>query len=149
MPAVCRPALREDASRLHDIRRRSILELAPAEMSGAEVQAWAERLTLDRMARKLRELEVWVVECEGVVAGWGAVRGGRLEGLYIAAECAGQGIGAGLLDRLERLIFERGFPLVHLEASANARGFYLRFGYRAIGPRTPQGAWPMVKRQIG
>jgi GNAT superfamily N-acetyltransferase len=148
MPAVFRPALREDAGCLHDIRRRSILELALPEMSAAEAQAWAERLTLAGMARKLRELEVWVAECEGVVAGWGAVRGDRLEGLYIAAEFARQGIAAGLLDRLERLVFERGFPLLHLEASANARGFYLRYGYRAIGPRTPQGAWPMVKEHV-
>jgi putative acetyltransferase len=149
MPAVYRPALREDAGCLHDIRRRSILELASPEMSGAEALAWAERLTPAGMEQKLRELEVWVAERDGIVAGWGAICGDRLEGLYIAAEFAGQGIGAGLLGRMEGLIFERGFPLVHLDASVNARGFYLRYGYRAIGTQTPKGAWPMVKQQNG
>lgn len=63
----------------------------------------------------------------------------------MAAEFAGQGVGAGLLDRLEGLMRERGLRSIHLEASSNARGFYLRRGYQASGPQTPQGAWPMVK----
>ena len=143
--AVYRPALREDASHLHEIRRRSILKLAPPGMSVAESRAWAERLTLAGMEQKLREFEIWVAELGAVLAGWGAICGDRLEGLYVAAEFAGQGIGAGLLDKLEGLMRERGLLSVHLEASSNARSFYLRRGYRATGPQTPQGAWPMVK----
>src|SRR3954464_14362906 len=148
MGAVYRLAVRKDANRLHDIRRRSILELAPPAMPAAEAQAWAERLTLSGMERKLRELEVWVAELEGVVAGWGAICGDMLEGLYTAPEFAGQGVGAGLLGMLEGLMREREFPSVRLEASSNARGFYLRRGYRATGPQTPQGAWPMVKEHL-
>ena len=75
------------------------------------------------MERKLRELEVWVAELDGIVAGWGAIRGDMLEGLYTAPEFAGQGVGAGLLDMLEGLMRERGFPSVQAEASSNARGF--------------------------
>jgi putative acetyltransferase len=146
MGAVHRLAMRKDASHLYDIRRRSILELAPPAMPGAEAQAWATQLTLSGMERKLRELEVWVAELDGgVAAGWGAIRGNMLEGLYTAPEFAGQGVGAGLLGMLEALMREREFPSVRLEASSNARGFYLRRGYRAAGPQTPQGAWPMAK----
>lgn len=148
MAAVYRPAMRKDASRLHDVRRRSILELAPPTMPAAEAQAWAERLTLSGMERKLRELEVWVAERGGIAAGWGAIRGDCLEGLYTAPEFAGQGVGAGLLDRLEGLMRERKFPSVRLEASLNARGFYLGRGYRATGPQTSKGAWPMVKEHL-
>jgi len=148
MGAIYRLATREDASRLYDIRRRSILKLAPLTMPAAEAQAWAERFTLAGMEQKLRELEVWVAEQEGIVAGWGAIRGDTLEALYAAPECAGQGVGAGLLGMLEGLMREREFPSVRLEASSNARGFYLRRGYRATGPQTPQGAWPMVKGHL-
>ena len=80
MHVVYRPALREDASRLHEIRRRSILELSPPEMSLAESQAWAERLTLAGMEQKLGEFEIWVAELGAVLAGWGAIRGDRLKG---------------------------------------------------------------------
>jgi len=145
MGAIYRLAVREDASRLYDIRRRSILELAPPMIPAVEAQAWAERLTLAGMERKLRELEVWVAERGGIVAGWGAIRGDTLEGLYAAPESAGQGVGGGLLDRLEGLMRGRGIQAVRAEASSNARDFYLRRGYRAKGPQTPKGAWPIAK----
>ena len=145
MGAVYRPAMRKDAGRLHDIRRRSILELAPPTMQKAEAQAWAERLTLAGMERKLRELEGWVAELDGIIVGWGAIRGGYLEGLYTAPEFAGQGVGAGLLEMVERLMRGRGIQAVQAEASSNAREFYLRRGYRVTGPQTPKGAWPIEK----
>src|SRR5689334_5340460 len=148
MGAVYRMAMRKDASRLYDIRRRSILKLAPPTMPAADARAWASQLTLAGMERKLRELEVWVAEMEGTVVGWGAIRGDCLEGLYAAPEFAGQGIGAGLLVRLEGLIRDRGFPSVHAEASTNAREFYLRRGYRTTGPQTPDGAWPIAKEHL-
>ena len=148
MGAFYRLAMRKDAGRLHDIRRRSILELAPPAMPKAEATAWASQLTLSGMERKLRELEVWVAELDGAVVGWGAIRGDRLEGLYVAAEFAGQGVGAVLLDRLEGLMRDREFPSVRAEASSNARGFYLRRGYRAAGPQTPDGAWPIAKELL-
>jgi len=148
MGAVYRRAMRKDASRLYDIRRRSILELAPPTMAAGEAKAWASKLTLSGMERKLRELEVWVAELDGGVVGWGAIRGDTLEGLYAAPEFAGQGVGAGLLGMLEGLMRDREFPSVRLEASSNARGFYLRRGFRATGPQTPQGAWPMVKEHL-
>jgi putative acetyltransferase len=148
MAIAYRLAMRKDTSRLHDIRRRSILELAPPTMPAAEARGGAAQLTPVRMEQKLRELEVWVAELDGGVVGWGAIRGDLLESLYVAPESAGQGVGAGLLDLLEGLMRERGFPSVRLEASLNARGFYLRRGYRAAGPQTSKGAWPMVKEHL-
>jgi putative acetyltransferase len=145
MGAIYRRATRKDASRLYDIRRRSILELSPPTMPATEAQAWAERLTLAGMERKLCELEVWVAEQGGIVAGWGAIRGDMLEGLYVAAEFAGQGVGAGLLGMLEGLMRGRGIQAVQAEASSNAREFYLRRGYRVTGPQTPKRAWPIEK----
>jgi putative acetyltransferase len=148
MGADYRLAMPNDASRLYDIRRRSILELAPLTMPKAEAHAWASKLTLSGMERKLRELEVWVAEINGAVVGWGAIRGDRLEGLYAAPEFAGQGVGTGLLDRLEGLMRDREFPSVRAEASSNARDFYLRRGYRTTGPQTLQGAWPIAKELL-
>jgi putative acetyltransferase len=148
MGADYRLAMPNDASRLYDIRRRSILELAPLTMPKAEAHAWASKLTLSGMERKLRELEVWVAELNGAVVGWGAIRGDRLEGLYAAPEFAGQGVGTGLLDRLEGLMRDREFPSVRAEASSNARDFYLRRGYRTTGPQTLQGAWPIAKELL-
>lgn len=106
MGAFHRLAKRTDASRLYDIRQRSILERAPPKISVAEAQAWAAQLAPAGMEQKLRELEVWVAELDGIVAGWGAIRADYLEGLYTAPEFAGRGVGAGLLEMLERLMRE-------------------------------------------
>jgi putative acetyltransferase len=148
MGAVYRLAMRKDASGLYDIRRRSIVELAPPTMPRAEAKAWASQLTLSGMERKLRELEIWVAELDGRMAGWGAIRGDRLEGLYAAPEFAGQGVGTELLDMLEGLMRSRKFRSVRAEASSNARDFYLRRGYRVTGPQTPKGAWPITKQLL-
>ena len=102
MAPVYRLAMRTDANRLYDIRRRSILELAPPTMPAAEAQAWAAQLTLSGMERKLHDLEIWVAERGDIVAGWGAIRDDMLEGLYTAPEFAGQGVGARLLGLARR-----------------------------------------------
>jgi len=141
-----RLAILGDAPRLFEVRGRSILELAPPGMSIADAERWAGQITLDRMEQKLREQEVWIAEAEGVVAGWGGIRGDCLEALYTAPEFAGQGVGAALLDRLEGLMRERGVGAVRAEASPNAMGFYLRRGYRVTGPQTPAGAWPIARQ---
>jgi putative acetyltransferase len=146
--AVHRLATLEDASRLFEVRRRSILELAPSGMSVADAEAWANQLTPAGMERKLRELEIWIAELDDAMAGWGAMRGDFLEGLYTAPEYAGQGVGAELLNRLEALMRGRGVDAVRAEASSNARAFYLRRGYRATGPQTPVGAWPITKQLL-
>jgi len=117
-------------------------------MSVAEARAWAAKLTLSGMERKLRELETWIAELDGRATGWGAIRGDRLEGLYAAPEVARQRAAAELLDMLEGLIRDRKFRSVRAKASSNARGFYLRRGYRATGPQTPEGAWPMAKELL-
>ena len=145
---VHRLATLEDASRLFEVRRRSILELAPSGMSVADAEAWANQLTPAGMERKLRELEIWIAELDDAMAGWGAIRGDFLEGLYTAPEYAGQGVGAELLNRLEALMRGRGVDAVRAEASSNARAFYLRRGYRATGPQTPVGAWPITKQLL-
>jgi putative acetyltransferase len=139
----------DDAPALFEVRRRSILALAPPVISVADAETWAARLTLARMEARFRDLEVWIAETGGVVAGWGGIRGDFLESLYTAPECAGQGIGSALLGRLERLMRERGVDAVRAEASPNALSFYLRRGYGLTGPQMPVGAWPIAKPLSG
>jgi len=146
--AVHRPATLDDATRLFELRRRSILELAPPVMSVADAEAWAKQLTPSGMERKLREFEIWIAGLDDVIAGWGAIRGDVLEGLYTAPEYAGQGVGAALLDRFEALLRGRGVDAVRADASSNAKAFYLRRGYRETGPQTPVGAWPIIKQLL-
>jgi len=146
MKAVHRLATLDDARRLFELRRKSILALAPKGMSVAQAEIWAANLTVAGMEGKIREMEIWIVALNDTVVGWGAVRGDQLEGLYTDPEFAGQGIGTELLGMLEGLMRERGLPAVRAHASSNAEEFYLRRGYQPIGRRTPAGAQPVTKR---
>ena len=145
MAATHRRAEPGDARRLFDVRRESILTLAPKGMTAALVADWAGDLTLAGMEQRVRDLEVWVAEVDGTIAGWGAIYGSRLDGLYIAPEFSGQGIGSDLLNMLERMMRDRGFQAVSAFASSNALAFYLRRGYIQTGPGTPEQGEPIRK----
>jgi putative acetyltransferase len=145
MVPVHRPAIPEDAAALFDLRRQSILELASKGLPAGEAESWAAKLTLAGMEAKLRDMELWVAELDSIPAGWGAIRGDTLEGLYTAPQFAGRGVASGMLTRLEALMIARGIAAVRAEASSNAREFYLRRGYRVSGPQTEDKAWPITK----
>jgi len=86
---VHRLATLGDAKRLFEMRRESIIALAPrGGMPVAEAELWAASLTSVGMKRKLHEWEVWVVELDDVVVGWGAICGDCLEALYVAPDFA-------------------------------------------------------------
>jgi GNAT superfamily N-acetyltransferase len=146
MNARHRLAMLYDARPLFELRRKSILALAPQAMSVSQAETWAENLTVIGMERKLRAFEIWVMEQDDAVVGWGAIAADHLEGLYVDPDFAHRGIGTELLGVLEVLMRERGVLAVRAEASANALGFYLRCGYEPIGPVSPEGARPIIKR---
>src|ERR1700676_4245133 len=146
MKAAHRPATRDDADRLFELRRQAITQLAAKGMPAAEATSWAENLTIAGMQRKIRELEIWIAEIDKRVVGWGAIRGDRLEGRDTEPKFAGRGIATELLGLLEGLMRGRGVSAVRAEASANAEAFYLRRGYERTEARTSQGAQPMRKR---
>jgi putative acetyltransferase len=144
--ATHRPAKSDEAMRLFELRRRSIIALAPKGISIPQAESWAASLTVHGMERKVREIEVWVAELDGQLAGWGAIRDDRLEGLYVDPEFAGQGIGSGLLAKLEGLIRVRDIGAIRAEVSSNAETFYLRRGYEPVAPRISGEARLVAKR---
>jgi predicted GNAT family N-acyltransferase len=60
----------------------------------------------------------------------GAATVGRMA---VAEAARGQGLGAAVLDLLERTARERGWPAVELHAQIHATGFYDRAGYTPYG----------------
>src|SRR2546421_12163330 len=58
-----------DEEALARIRRRAILALAVPAMSREQAEGWATRGAADRVARAMREHDVWVA-VEGAAIGW-------------------------------------------------------------------------------
>jgi ribosomal protein S18 acetylase RimI-like enzyme len=95
----------------------------------------AARTVEARMEKWLEWLDdpavlVWVDEVEGEIAGFAAVTGRELRGLYVDPAAQGAGVGSRLLSEAE------GAGACELEvfaANGHARGFYEARGWRDDG----------------
>ena len=121
MQATHRSATLDDTDRLFELRRQSIRALAPGGMSIAEAASWAENLTVAGMEGKIRELEIWIAEVGATVAGWGAIRGDRLEGLYTNPDFCGPR-DRNRIARLARRVDARTWNCGNLHGEQRERG---------------------------
>jgi putative acetyltransferase len=133
-----------DEEALARIRRSAIVALAVPAMSMEQAEKWATRAAADRIARAIREHDVWVA-VEGAVIGWVEVDRDRVAGLYVSSSCSRRGVGSALLARAEASIRRSGYATARLESSLNALAFYLRRGYFRCGPPDANGACPLSK----
>jgi GNAT superfamily N-acetyltransferase len=133
-----------DEEALASIRRRAILALAVPVMSMEQAETWATRAAADRIARAIRDHDVWVA-VEGAASGWVEVDQDRVAALYVSPSCARRGVGSALLALAETSIRSAGYATARLDASQNALDFYLRRGYLQCGPPDADGAWPLRK----
>src|SRR5215813_2862747 len=123
-----------DEEALASIRRRAILALAVPAMSREQAERWAARGAVDRVARAMREHDVWV-----------DVDRDRVAALYVSPSCSRRGVGAALLRFAEAFIQSSGYTTARLESSQNALDYYLRGGYLRCGPADSDGALPLRK----
>jgi putative acetyltransferase len=133
-----------DEEALAGIRRRAILALAVPAMSREQAETWAAQTAADRIARAIRDHDVWVA-ADGAAIGWVEVDRDRVAALYVLPSCARRGVGLALLALAETSIRRSGYATARLESSQNALDFYLRRGYLQCGPPDTDGAWPLRK----
>jgi len=130
-PAGLRPFLPSDAPLLAEIFRASIAELAAEDYSEAQQAAWMAFADDEEAfgARLAGELTL-VATVDGEAVGFASLKGNDLiDTLYVHPAVAGQGIGAQLIDALEKLAAARGATKLSADASDTALGFFERRGY--------------------
>jgi len=139
-----------DDEALANIRRNSILDLSRTvpDVSAAEAEKWAMGVAPDRIARAIREHEVWVA-VEEIPIGWVEIESDRVAGLYVAPLFSSKGVGSRLLLLAEEAIAKAGYASARLEASRNALDFYLRRGYVRAGDILADGSFPLTKDLCG
>jgi GNAT superfamily N-acetyltransferase len=133
-----------DEGALAHIRRSAILALAVPAMSMEQAKQWAMGAATDRIARAIRDHEVWVA-VEGVALGWVELDRDRIAALYVSPSCSRRGVGSALLARAEASIRSLGYATARLESSQNALDFYLHRGYVRSDPPDAEGAYPLHK----
>jgi putative acetyltransferase len=128
-----RPFLPADAPVLAAIFEASILELTGEDYSEAQRAAWAAAAEdEDAFAARLARQTTLIALLGGESAGFASLKGNdQIDMLYVHPRAIGQGVATVLIDALEKLAAGRGAPLLSVDASDTARGFFQERGYRA------------------
>ena len=128
-----RPMLPADVSLLREIFRDSIEELTADDYSEAQQKAWASSADDEAaFGKKLAGELTLVATLGGSPVGFASLEGkDKIDMLYVHPAAAGQGVGAMLIDALEKLAGARGAAKLVVDASDTARGFFEKRGYVA------------------
>ena len=117
----------DEHAELEELQRRASLEL-PEYRDDLLANPDAIHLPPAQIANG----QVIVAEFDGEIAGFAAVVGGELDGLFIEPDLWGGGIGTALLDAAAHEARKRGLSLTVI-ASPSARGFYESCGFSVEG----------------
>jgi putative acetyltransferase len=140
-----RPLLPGDAPRLVALFRESVETLAEEFYDEDQRAAWAARAEDEAaFAARLAQALTIVAVVEKEIAGFATLeKNETIEMLYIHPDFARQGVGATLLDALEKLAAARGTTTLEVEASDAARDFFTKRGFTAQSRNTVEidGEW--------
>jgi putative acetyltransferase len=125
--------LPDDVPLLREIFRDSIEELTADDYTAAQQEAWASVAdNVSDFGKKLAGQLTLVATLEGSPVGFASLQGkDKIDMLYVHPAAAGQGVGATLVDALEKLAGGRGVVKLVVDASDSARGFFEKRGYTA------------------
>lgn len=159
-----RPALAGDAPAMVDVHYAAVQAVDRRHYSGEVLSAWSpppdasrSRWLADLISRDSTLSSVAVSAGDAIVGFCIAIpEQVLLKALYVHPGFAGQGIGQGLLRKMEARCRALGLEALELNASYNAEDFYRRCGYEVQGPVTQpltdavsMGATRMVKQLAG
>ena len=122
-----RLAVPEEHDELEELQRRASLELPEYR---DELIAHPDAIYLPE--GQIANGQVIVAELDGQIAGFAAVVGGELDGLFVEPDLWGRGIGRALADAATREARRRGLALKVI-ANPRARRFYEHCGFKAEG----------------
>ena len=122
-----RLARMEERGDLEDLQRRASLAL-PEYRDQLRANPNAVHLPPSQVANG----QVLVAELEGRLAGFAALVGGELDGLFVEPDLWRQGIGAALVDAAAHSTRRKGLAL-QVVANPGARDFYERCGFSVEG----------------
>jgi GNAT superfamily N-acetyltransferase len=117
----------EEHEELEELQRRASLEL-PEYRDELILNPDAVHLPPAQIANG----QVIVAELDGEIAGFAAVVGGELDGLFVEPDLWGSGIGRILVEAAVHEARERGLSLTVI-ANPRARGFYEACGFSVEG----------------
>jgi GNAT superfamily N-acetyltransferase len=128
----------EEHAELEELQRRASLEL-----EDYREQLLANPDAIHLPPSQIANGQVIVAELHGQVAGFAALVGGELDGLFVEPDLWGGGIGRALIDAATHEARRKGLALTVI-ANPTARGFYESCGFTLEG-ETPTRFGPGLR----
>jgi putative acetyltransferase len=134
MSYALRPALPADFADLAILFQASIEELSLDAYDDAQRAVWAAKADDEAAwAKHLAGCLTLIAEEDGEPVGFAAMRDNSIiENVHVHPDMAFMGVGAQLIDALERLAAARGVAKMSVAATDNATAFFERVGYVAV-----------------
>jgi putative acetyltransferase len=131
-----RPAMDADAEHIARVRYSAIQQIAASAYPRDTINAWSGPLNEEKV-RQFRQVIaggqelLHVAEHQSRIVGFGSIIPARneLRAIYVDAEWVRKGVGGAILHHLEGSALHSKCPHLQLEASVNAKEFYLAHGY--------------------
>ena len=117
----------DEREELEELQRRASMALPDYR---AQLEANPDAIHLP--PAQIANGQVHVAELDGRVAGFAAVVGGELDGLFVEPDLWRSGVGKALVDEATHYARDRGLTLTVI-ANPSARGFYERCGFAVEG----------------
>jgi putative acetyltransferase len=140
-----RPFLIEDTPLLAEIFRASISELTAEDYSERQQAAWISSVEdEEEFAKRLGAQLTLIATLNGSPVGFaGLANNETIDLLYVHPAATGQGVGAMLVDALEKLAGARGAKKLRADVSDSAQDFFRKRGFTAYRRNTVQrgGEW--------
>ncbi|MCF4098764.1 GNAT family N-acetyltransferase [Maritalea mediterranea] len=128
----------EDSHAMADLHRRSIFASGEDHYTKEQQESWAHGLTANGYTECAKDGEVYIVavdETDTPIAFCG-YKNSEICGLYVDPAHQGRDIGRRLLFRAFINISQIKPDKITLSASAPAKTFYEKYGYKSVGERT-------------
>lgn len=132
-----------DAKGLHDAQIKSIREISSRDLEAQEIALWsAQPYREDLRLKAIRENNVWVIDQDGVIEGYGYLefrtnespRIAHLNGPFLTGRAAQQGLAAKIIEKVLSEAKERDVAEIRIDATIGSRRFYLKHGFTDAGP---------------
>lgn len=133
MELQIRKATIHDASKISYLIRKNASKVKENNYTPDQMFTWKNDNTIKRIKKKLEQRIIFCAFKNGKLVGTIGLENNYLVGLYISYSKRGQGIGYQLLIFLEDYAKQKNIKELHLTATPNGYGFYLKYGYQSQG----------------
>ncbi|QHE88863.1 GNAT family N-acetyltransferase [Hydrogenophaga sp. BPS33] len=134
-----RPFRIGDEATLYRLHHDSIHRVAARDYTPEQILAWAPaRQDPGAWAIKMRHLRPFVLEIDGVIAGYADVQAhGYIDHFFVSADFPRRGVGRLLMERIHEEAAHRGLAELTADVSKTAQPFFARFGFETVEQRFP------------